>query len=184
MPQLTDFQKTILQTRIHDGGIIRNIAAELGVSSSTVLRAKNKIAQTGTIIRRQGSRRKRASTAEQDSDLVNFLRRHPFKDAIMAKQQTDFPTSVVTARRRIAESELRNRSAAFLTEENKRNRIAFAREHIRRPENFWDNAIFSDEKTFQSCNNGKVQIHRPQRMGYDPQFTRKIQNSGRFSVNA
>jgi transposase len=79
MPQLTDFQKTILQTRIHDGGIIRNIAAELGVSSSTVLRAKNKIAQTGTIIRRQGSRRKRASTAEQDSDLVNFLRRHPFK---------------------------------------------------------------------------------------------------------
>jgi transposase len=63
MPQLTDFQKTILQTRIHDGGIIRNIAAELGVSSSTVLRAKNKIAQTGTIIRRQGSRRKRASTA-------------------------------------------------------------------------------------------------------------------------
>jgi hypothetical protein len=54
----------------------------------------------------------------------------------MAKQQTDFPASVVTA---IAESELRNRSAAnkiFLTEENKRNRIAFAREHIRRPENF------------------------------------------------
>jgi hypothetical protein len=104
----------------------------------------------------------------------------------MAKQQTDFPASVVTARRRIAESELRNRSAAnkiFLTEENKRNRIAFAREHIRRPENFWDN-VFSDGETFQSCNNGKVRVYRPQRMLYDPQFTRKTQNSGRFSVNA
>jgi hypothetical protein len=103
------------------------------------------------------------------------------------KQQTDFPTSVVTARRRIAELELRNRIAAnkiFLTEENKRNRIAFAREHIRRPENFWDNVIFSDEKTFQSWNNGKVRVYGPPRMGYDPQFTRKIQNSGRFSVNA
>jgi hypothetical protein len=33
------FQKNILQTRIHDGGTIRNIAVELGVSTSTVLRA-------------------------------------------------------------------------------------------------------------------------------------------------
>jgi DNA-binding MurR/RpiR family transcriptional regulator len=34
----TYFQKNILQTRIYDGGTIRNIAAELGVSTSTVLR--------------------------------------------------------------------------------------------------------------------------------------------------
>jgi DNA-directed RNA polymerase specialized sigma subunit len=32
-------KKNILQTRIHDGDTIRNIAAELGVSTSTVLRA-------------------------------------------------------------------------------------------------------------------------------------------------
>jgi DNA-directed RNA polymerase specialized sigma subunit len=39
IPQLRDFQKNILQTRIHDGRTIRNIAAELGISTSTVLRA-------------------------------------------------------------------------------------------------------------------------------------------------
>jgi hypothetical protein len=38
-PNYEIFKKTILQTRIHDSGTIRNIAAELGVSTSIMLRA-------------------------------------------------------------------------------------------------------------------------------------------------
>lgn len=52
----------------------------------------------------------KASTIEQDTELVNVLRKNSFKNAVMA-EQTDIPRSVVTARQRIAESELENRSA-------------------------------------------------------------------------
>ncbi|GJQ76973.1 hypothetical protein Trydic_g15169 [Trypoxylus dichotomus] len=53
-------------------------------------------------------------------DRKGFLWRS--KNSITAKEQKDFPASAVTARQRIAESELRNGSAAnkvFLTEESK-----------------------------------------------------------------
>jgi hypothetical protein len=91
--------------------------------------------------------------------MINFLRLHPFQTAIRARQETNFPASLNTIRRRIKKSELNNRCAAnkiFLTAQNKQQRVMFAQEYIHR--NIWDAVDFSDEKTFQSSNSGRLRV--------------------------
>jgi hypothetical protein len=64
--------------------------------------------------------------------LVNFLREHSFSTTIRAKAETNFPGSIRTSRKRIKESELRNRSAAnkiFLSEANEEDRLRFTFQH-------------------------------------------------------
>jgi hypothetical protein len=45
----------------------------------------------------------------------------------------------------------------FLTNFHKDQRVGFALEFFHR-ENFWNNIEFSDEKTFKSCNEGRVRL--------------------------
>lgn len=185
MPALTNEQKAIVYTRLADGISIRNIANEVGVSKSTVLLAKKKIRDLGTIVRKAGSGKQKSSTADQDRELVNYLRDHPFHTATKAKEAVNFPASVNTARRRIRASDIKNRCAAnkiFLTEANKQRRLEFAQEYLNE-ENLWDTVVFSDEKTFQSSNNGSIRVYRPTGTRYDERFTHKTNQSGRFSVN-
>lgn len=185
MPRLTEEQKSIIFTRIRDGKSIRQIAAELHVSKNTILSAKQKIMEYGNIVERPKAGRPKVSTPNQDHELVQFLRDNPFQTAVKAKEESNFPGSANTARRRIRLSNLRNRAASnkiFLTEFNKQRRVEFARQYENH-ENFWENVVFSDEKTFQSCHNGTLRVYRPVGMRYDERYTRKINQSGRFSVN-
>lgn len=185
MPKLTEEQKAIIFVRLRDGVDIRGIAEELQISKNTVLAAKKKIAEYGKIIRRPGSGRGKISTPQDDGELITFLRNNPFKNAVQAREETNFPGSATTARRRIRNSEVRSRCAAnkiFLTDLNKRNRIEFSREFADRND-MWQNVIFSDEKTFQSCHNGVIRVYRPRNMRYNERYTRKNNKSGRFSVN-
>lgn len=186
MPRLNQQQKVILHTRVIEGVAIRNIANEIGVDKNTVLLAKKKINNFGDMRRNPGSGRKKSSNAEQDAGLIQYLQANPFHTALQAKEVTNFPASIQTARRRIRNSQIiRNRSAAnkiFLTEENKIRRMRFAREFLN-ADNLWPKVIFSDEKTFQSCHNGKIRVYRPTGTRYNSQYTRKVARSGRFSVN-
>ena len=185
MPALTTEQKAIIYTRLRDGHQIRNIADELGISKNTVLLAKHKIAEYGSIVRKAGSGRPKISNDGQDIELINFLKDHPFETAIKAKEETHFPGSANTARRRIRSSDIKSCCATnkiFLTEANKQRRVEFAYEYINQG-NIWETVIFSDEKTFQSCNNGKIRVYRPSGTRYDERYTNKTNQSGRFSIN-
>ena len=185
MPVLTTEQKAIIYTRLRDRHPIRNIADELGISKNTVLLAKHKIAEYGSIVRKVGSGRPKISNDGQDLELINFLRVHPFETAIKAKEETHFPGSANTARSRIRRSDIKSCCATnkiFLTEANKQRRVEFAHEYIHEG-NMWENVIFSDEKTFQSCNNGKIRVYRPCGTRYDERYTHKTHQSGRFSIN-
>lgn len=180
---LTSEQKSIIFTRLRDGVPIRDIAGALGINKKTVLLAKSKIREHGSIVRNPGSGRPKVSTDDEDTTLINYLRDNPFGTAIKAKEETHFPGSSITARRRIRGSELKNRCSAnkiYLTELNKQRRVQFAHEYQNQ---LWESVVFSDEKTFQSCNNGKVRVYRPINTRYDERYTHKTNQSGRFSVN-
>jgi transposase len=88
--------------------IIRAIAREINVDKNTVLLAKRKFAQTGTIGKKQGTGRKKVSQGNDDALLVNFLRENPFATLIRAKIATNFPDSTKTGRKRIRQTELGN----------------------------------------------------------------------------
>jgi hypothetical protein len=104
---------------------------------------------------------------------------------IRAQEQTNFLGSISTVRRRIRASELNNRSAAnkpFLTASNKRLRLEFAHQFVDIVD-LWNNIIFSDEKTFQSCHNGRLRVYRSSGQRYDERYIRDMNRVGRFSVN-
>lgn len=185
MPSLTPEQKALIHARLRDRVPMRDIAEELHISKSTVVLAKRKIEEYGQICRKPGCGRKRISSDVEDEALVNYLRANPFHTAIKSKEETHFPGSANTARSRVRESDIGNRSAAnkiFLTQENKQRRVEYAQEFANAID-FWDSVIFSDEKTFQSSNSGRIRVYRPTNARYDARYTHKTNQSGRFSVN-
>jgi hypothetical protein len=133
--------------------VMRAIVHELGISKNTVWLTKRRIQEYGSILRKPGSGRPKVTTNEGDDRLINFLRQRPFQTAVTARLETNFPGCLKTARQRIRNSEVRNRSAAnkiSLTAENKVRRVTFAQQYVNRDNDTWNNVIFSDEKTFQS----------------------------------
>ncbi|KAJ8959650.1 hypothetical protein NQ318_021838 [Aromia moschata] len=70
----------------------------------------------------------------------------------------------------------------FLTEEHKQRRVQFANEYLQGNE-FWNNVMFSDEKTFQSSKNERLHVYRSRNTIFEENYTLSTTNSGRFSVN-
>jgi ABC-type branched-subunit amino acid transport system ATPase component len=48
-----------------------------------------------------------------------------------------------------------------LTEQNKQSRLLFALNYGFQEIQFWENMVFSDEKMFQSTNDGYVRVYQP-----------------------
>jgi hypothetical protein len=70
-----------------------------------------------------------------------------------------------------------------LTQQIKEQRVGFALEYSLKPLDFWQNVIFTDEKIFQSCYNGRIRVYRPPNTRFDERYTQKVVAHGRFSVN-
>jgi hypothetical protein len=158
----------------------------LGLVRSSVNFISRKWRETGSLDRKVGSRRPRAPTEQNDRALIEEIENNPFTTAVEARNLTNFPASVHTARRRIRETRLKNFSAATkirLTPRHKEARLAFALEYMLRGNDFWENVIFSDKKVFQSASNGRMRVYRPRNQRYNPKYVHKNDNSGRFSVN-
>ena len=105
--------------------------------------------------------------------------------AVKAIDETHFPASRSTASRRIVRSELGNYYAAkkpLLTNGHKEQRVGFALQFLQE-EHFWNNVVFSDEKTFKSTYDGRVKVYRPINTRFDERYTQQTNSSGRFSVN-
>lgn len=47
----------------------------------------------------------------------------------------------------------------------------------------WNEVVFTDEKVFQSTNNGHIRVYRPRRTRFNENFINNSERSGRFSVN-
>lgn len=188
MPNLSIQQKILIVHYLEQEGLTeRNVAAMLNIPKSTVHFIKSRYDQTHSFERRPGSGRPKLTNEEEDNNLVNILRNEPFKTAVTAKMESNFPGCIRTAQRRIKEvSELRCHPAAkkpYLSEPNKEQRVGFALEYYLKPLGFWDSVIFTDEKVFQSCYNGRIRVYRPSKTRFDEKFTQKDRSSGRFSVN-
>lgn len=188
MPHLSIIEKARIICLEEIGWSYGRIADHFRVPRSTVQGIVKKWRYHQTLERSVGSGlNNRKSSNEEDRNLVEYLRQNPFETALSAMHRTGFPTSSRTAQRRVRQcSELRNRAAAskpFLKNSDKEQRIGFAMQYLPENDCFWQNVIFSDEKTFQSTYNGRIRVYRPPNSRYDEKYTQKKQTSGRFSVN-
>ncbi|KAJ8911578.1 hypothetical protein NQ315_016115 [Exocentrus adspersus] len=154
---LTEAQKTRALAKLEDNWSLSEVAADLNVSKSCIYYIKKRWQEQQRLRRpiRQGIGK--VSNEQEDNALVEFIHQNPFKTAAKAREETLFPGSVRTAQRRLKQSgrsDLKHCAAArkvFLSNEHKQIRVQFANEMLNQEHAFWNNVLFSDEKTFQSC---------------------------------
>lgn len=182
---LTEVMKTRIIVMLEEGWSIRMVAERFNINKSTVFKIKKRWEEEQTVKRKVGSGRKSVSNADDDIALLNHLRENPFASAMHAVADSNFPGSRSTACRRIKKSDIKNHAAArkpSITLQTKQTRLLFALNYVYREE-FWQNVVFSDEKIFQSRNNGHIRVYRPRNSRFDEAYVHSIQSSGRFSVN-
>ena len=91
MPALTVEQKAINHTRLRDRVPVKDIAAELRVSKNTVILCKKKTKEDGEIKRKPDSGRRKISTEDEHTELVNFLREQFLQDSLKRERGNQFP---------------------------------------------------------------------------------------------
>jgi hypothetical protein len=99
-------------------------------------------------------------------------------DCVKAINEPNFTASRATAYRRINQSALGNYYAAikpFLKNGHKEQRVGFLLRN-----NIWDTVVFSEEKTFKSCYDGRVRVYRPRNTRFEEQYTQRSDHSGSF----
>jgi transposase len=173
-------------TKLEEGWSIRAAADTFHLNKSSVLKMKKRWELEGTVQREAGSGRQKISTDVEDTQLINYFRENLFHTARDAIVNTNFPGSQPTVCRRVKKSDINNYVAAKkrkLTEENKQSRLLFALNYDLQEIQFWENMVFSDEKMFQSTNDGHVRVYRPRGTRFDENYVKALERSGRFSIN-
>ncbi|KAH0814129.1 hypothetical protein GEV33_008662 [Tenebrio molitor] len=171
--------------KLEENWTLAEVAADLNVSKSGIFYVKKRWQE----MRLQRPARQgvgRISNENEDDAVVEYLQQNPFDTAVKAREETHFPGSLRTAQRRMKQSVLKSYVAArkvFLREEHKERRMQFANEFLNQGNEFWNRVVFSDDKTFQSCNNGRLHVYRPRNSRFEEEYTLRSSNSGRFSVN-
>lgn len=123
--------------------------------------------------------RPRLTTAAIDNDIIRYVRQNPFTTSTSIAN--DFDISPNTVRRRLNENGLFHFIPAFqtqLTQEQKDRRVEFCEENYGID---WDLVIFSDEKTFKSCNDRAMSLYRPKKQRYNPRYVQETTFAGRIT---
>lgn len=172
-------------THIENGWSMRRVAEQFHIGKSTVSRMYKRWREEGLLTRKVGSGGKLISNEQEDNVLITEIRQNPFitlQDAIV---NTGFPGSRWTGLRRIKAAGLHSYRAVNkidLSVEQKEMRMGFALQHFAN-DDVWPRTIFSDEKTFQSSYNGRVNVYRPANTRYHDPYIHKVRKNPRFSIN-
>lgn len=123
--------------------------------------------------------RPRKTDADVDFQILDRVHETPF--IAVSSLTADYGISNSTIRRRLHENGLYHYIPAYqtdLTPEQKERRIIFAEENYGLD---WDFVVFSDEKTFKSCNDRAESLWRPKNQRYHPKHIQEKKYSGRLT---
>lgn len=127
----------------------------------------------------KNNHRPRATTAAIDREMTEYVRLNPFTSVSFLTNEYGVP--YWTIRRRLNENGLFNYTPAYqtkLTQEQKDRRVEFCETHYGID---WDFVVFSDEKTFKSCNDRAKSLWRPKNERYNPLYIQETTFSGRIT---
>jgi len=139
----------------HEGMSVRQIAKRLDLAKSTVFNILQKMKRTGGVENVKGRGRKRKTTSRTDRMMRTLTmknRKMPASKIVTeVKNATGTDISVQTVRNRLNETGLHGRvprRKPLISKRNHKKRMDFAREHVNKPEEFWNSIIWSDESKF------------------------------------
>ncbi|KAG2465883.1 TCB1 transposase, partial [Polypterus senegalus] len=165
---------------------IREIATILCVAKSTVWYILRKKASTGELgnAKRPGCPRK--TTVVDDCRIISMVKRNPFTTAYQVNntlQGVAVSISKSTIKRRLHESKYRGctaRCKPLMSLKNRKARLELAKEHLKKPAQFWKNILWTDEiKINLYRNDGKKKVWRRHGTAHYPKHTTSsVKHSG------
>ncbi|KAM7290631.1 putative nuclease HARBI1 isoform X1 [Ixodes scapularis] len=130
--------------------------------------------------------RPRATTSEEDSQIVAASRRDPTLTAKEIRDELQLAASPYVVRRRLHEGSLHTRVPVrkpLLSAINKSKRLAFAEEHVSWTVDDWRMVLFSDESTFTTKRGQRQRIWRPDCTRFEALHMQRVASSGRCAVS-
>ena len=168
MARLSEEHRQQAIGRLDAGETPLQVATAFGVHVTTIHRLRHRFLATNSTRDLPRSGRPRVTTAAQDRLLSRRHHRDPHETAANSARNTPGvhgrPISERTVRRRLTAANLENRIPARrppLTLQHRRNRLAWAQNHINWRLRDWRRVLFTDEKRFCVDNvDGRVKIWR------------------------
>lgn len=141
--------------RLLAGQTQRQVAYEHNVSQSVIQRLWEKFLQTGAVTRRPQSGRPRSTSEREDRTIVVMAKRQRFESAVALNRDFENASGVhisaQTLRNRLHDANLRARRPVVrppLTQRHRRNRLAFAQDHVNWRLRHFRHVLFTDESKF------------------------------------
>ncbi len=170
---------------------IREIAKTLGVAKTTVWNILKKKERTGELSNTKRPGRPRKTTVVDDRRILSLVKKTPFTTVGQIKntlQEVGVCVSKSTIKRRLHQSEYRGfttRCKPLVSLKNRKARLEFAKRHLKKPSQFWNNILWTDEtkiNLYQS--DGKRRVWRRKGTAHDPKHTTSLVKHGGGSVMA
>ncbi len=170
---------------------IREIAKTLGVAKTTVWNILKKKERTGELSNTKRPGRPRKTTVVDDRRIIFLVKKTPFTTVGQIKntlQEVGVCVSKSTIKRRLHQSEYRGfttRCKPLVSLKNRKARLEFAKRHLKKASQFWNNILWTDEtkiNLYQS--DGKRRVWRRKGTAHDPKHTTSSVKNGGGSVMA
>lgn len=178
-------RRSLIVGRYHAGMSVNEISRVMGISKNTVRLWIRRYEEEGHVTTRPRSGRPRVTSPDADKRLVAAAREAPKKTAVTLTHELELQCDPVTTRRRLHEVGLHCYVAAEkekLSEQQKVTRLRFAQRYRQYGVDFWQNVIFTDEKSFLSVPATGKRCWRLVNTRYDAINITERARSGRLSV--
>jgi len=158
MPKISEItieKRSAICTLRGEGYSLAQIGKKLNCPKTSVFNVLKKKEETGLIINKQRSGRKRVSSASEDTFIALTSKRNRRLTSVDITQIVNISRpiklSVTTVKRRLQEAGLNGRIAArkpLLSSKNKKKRLTWAFEHKDWTVEQWKNVMWTDESKF------------------------------------
>ncbi|KAK4329208.1 hypothetical protein Pmani_000436 [Petrolisthes manimaculis] len=168
------------------GKSINEISRLMGISKTTVRLWIRRYEGEGHVMTRPRSGLPKVTSQDDEDRLIAAARQSPKTTAVSWTRELQLPCHPITTRRRLQEAGLDCQVPAVkeqLTEANKLARLTFAQQYVQHDINFWENVIFTDEKSFSSVAATGRHCWRLPNTRYKARNISERSRSGRVSVS-
>jgi len=187
MPRLSNVQRERAIGMLDAGTSVTAVARTLGCSRHTVYDLQTRLQQTGTTADRPRPGRPRVTSQAEDRQIVLRHLRNRFLTATCTRNELfRGRLSAQTIRNRLRSSHLHARRpyrGPIFTPLHRRQRLLWARRHLRWTQRDWNRVVFSDESRFTlRFADGRMRVWRRRRERYAQCCVQEVDRFGGGSV--